>query len=36
MKNKEGIVGFKPPEYFRYATHNGSMPVNDFGGELFL
>ncbi|GAA0411150.1 hypothetical protein GCM10009133_19500 [Cocleimonas flava] len=32
----EDIVGFRPPEYFSYATRNGSMPVNDFGGELFL
>lgn len=32
----EDIVGFHPPEYFSYVTHNGSMPVNDFGGELFF
>ncbi len=33
---KEDIVGFHSPEYFSYATHNGSLPVDDFGGELFL
>lgn len=32
----EDIVGFEPPAYFSYASRNGSMPVNDFGGELFL
>lgn len=32
----EDIVEFRPPEYFRYATRNGSLPVNDFGGELIL
>jgi len=36
MKIKEDIVGFQPPQYFSYSTHNGSMPVNDFGGELFF
>lgn len=36
MKIKEEIVGFQSPEYFSYATQNGSMPVNDFGGKLFL
>ena len=36
MKIKEDITGFKSPEYFTYATRNGSMPVNDFGGELVL
>lgn len=33
---KEDIVGIRSPEYFSYATRNGSLPVNDFGGELFL
>ena len=32
----EDIVGFKPYEYFSYATHDGSLPVNDFGGQMFL
>lgn len=36
MEIKEDVVGFRPPEYFAYATHNGSLPVNDFGGELFF
>lgn len=36
MKIKEEIVGFRPPEYFSYATYNGSLPVNDFGGELYF
>lgn len=36
MNIKEDIVGFRPPEYFGYNTHNGSLPVNDFGGELFF
>lgn len=34
MTITEDIVAFQPPEYFRYETRNGSMPVNDFGGEL--
>lgn len=33
---EEDIVGFQSPEYFSYASRNGSMPVNDFVGELFL
>lgn len=32
----EDIVGFRAPECFSYASRNGSMPVNDFGGELRL
>ncbi len=32
----EDVVGFQPPEYFSYASRNGSMPVNEFGGTLFL
>ncbi len=36
MKIKEDIVGFKSPEYFSYASRNGSLPVNEFGGELRL
>lgn len=36
LKITEDITGFRPPEYFQYATRNGSLPVNDFGGELFL
>ncbi len=33
---KEDIVGFRSPEYFSYATKNGVLPVNDFGGEMFF
>lgn len=33
---REDIVGFRAPEYFAYATRDGSMPVNGFGGELTL
>ena len=33
---QEDIVGFRPPEYFHYETRDGSLPVNDFGGEFFL
>lgn len=36
MSIKEDIVGFESPKYFSYATYNGSLPVNDFGGELFF
>ena len=36
MNIKEDVVGFRPPEYFRYETRNGSLPVNDFGGEFFF
>lgn len=36
MRIEEDIVGFKPPEYFSYASRNGVMPVNDFLGKLFL
>ena len=36
MSITEDIVGFRPPEYFEYATRNGSLPVADFGGELFF
>ena len=32
----EDVIGFRAPEYFGYATRDGSLPVNDFGGELFL
>ncbi|MDV7141486.1 hypothetical protein R3X27_02205 [Tropicimonas sp. TH_r6] len=32
----EVIVGFRPPEYFSYASRNDAMPVNDLAGELFL
>lgn len=32
----EDITGFQPPVYFSYASRNGAMPVNEFGGELFL
>ncbi len=31
MNIKEDIVGFRPLEYFRYETRNGSPPVDDFG-----
>ena len=31
----EDVVGFRAPE-FSYASRNGSLPVNDFGGELLL
>ena len=36
MTIKEDIVGFRSPEYFSYATHNGGLPVNDFVGEMFF
>lgn len=36
MNIKEDIVGFQSPKYFSYASQNGSMPVNDFSGKLFL
>ena len=36
MEIKEDIVGFRSPSYFSYTSRNGSLPVNDFGGELFL
>lgn len=36
MTITEDIVGFHEPESFAYASRNGSMPVNDFGGELRL
>lgn len=32
----EDVVGFSAPEYFSYASRNGAMPVNDFGGELLI
>ncbi len=34
MNIKEDIVGFRSPEYFSYATHNGSLPVDNFVGEM--
>lgn len=36
MNIKEDVIGFESPNYFSYTSHNGSMPVNDFSGELFL
>lgn len=36
MTITEDIVGFRAPEYFAYATRNGSLPVDDFGGEMTL
>lgn len=36
MNITEDIVGFRSPEYFSYATHNGALPVNDFAGEMFF
>ncbi len=32
----EDILDFQPPTHFRYATRDGSLPVNGFGGEMFL
>jgi hypothetical protein len=34
MEIIEDIVGFNSPRMFKYAARNGSMPVNDFVGEL--
>ena len=36
MSITEDVVGFRPPEYFEYATRNRSLPVDNFGGELHL
>lgn len=32
----EDVVGFRRPEYFSYATRDGSLPVMDLRGELFF
>lgn len=32
---KEDIVGFEAPRYFKYAVHEGGMPVNQYSGEFF-
>ena len=36
LKVTEDILAFEPPGYFRYSARDGSFPVDDFGGELFL
>lgn len=36
MTIKEDIVGFRSPEYFSYATHNGSLPVDNLSGQIFI
>lgn len=36
IKMKEDILGFRESEYFQYTAHDGSLPVDNFGGELFF